>query len=120
VPWDIKIMLGFLPLKRLRETLIKEIPCDSSALYVFLGGNDGFPHHRYFSVFGVTLTNLFIPCNSVLKKLLVLDRNKVSNSRDRVPCDKLYDHHAYTFLESSCGQCSAHYPAKHVAPSQQH
>lgn len=31
---------------------------DSSALYVFLGGNDVFPHHRYFSVFGVTLTDL--------------------------------------------------------------
>jgi hypothetical protein len=31
---------------------------DSNALYVYLGGNVVFPHHRCFSVFGVTLTDL--------------------------------------------------------------
>jgi hypothetical protein len=45
---------------------------DSNALYVLLGGNDGFPHHRYFFQFWCHISPCFIPFNSVLQKLLSL------------------------------------------------
>jgi hypothetical protein len=73
VPWDVKNYVRVSPIEKTLGNTDQgsslAILTDSNALYVFLGGNDVFPHHRCFSVFGVTLTNLSFLVTVFCRKL---------------------------------------------------
>jgi hypothetical protein len=62
VPWDMKNYIRVPPFEKTLGNTGQgnsfAIVIDSSALYVILERNDVFPHHRYFSVFGVALIDL--------------------------------------------------------------